>query len=181
MGKLKDKLARVKRQIAEPKVKEEVDPINTFALEIGFEYEKQLGEYLDQPTLRYFTRMGEIGIKPRTFQVLLRAANIAVKYGVDAQTYVRAQFWFFNKWFDRHPKLHEIASTKSQKNSTWRLLEYLKIMPKRNVDPEKLDRINQERLEQLVTVWGKTPEEIIQIFGESGVFDQEWIETKNTK
>jgi hypothetical protein len=185
MGKLKDKLARVKKQFTEgTKPSPPMDPEVKLALEIGFAYERILGEYSHQPALRYFVRLGEQGIKPITMAQLKKSAVIADKHKVDAETYVRAQFYWFHTWFKRAPKIRELCGMSGKNNAVWRLTNYLKkegkkvyskAMPSQQISREELDKINRQRLEQLSESWNKSHEEIITLFAESGVFDQSWL------
>lgn len=190
MGKLRAGLARVKKQLAEGTAPAPpMDPEIKMALEIGFAFEKALGDYVHRPALRYFTNLGTEGIKPITLGHLRNAAKIALLNKVDAETHVQSQFYWMDKWFRRAPKIRELGSaTKGGHNATWRLLEFLKlhvddrrkvsskVMPGKAVTPEKLDKINQQRLKQLAESWEKSPTEILEIFAPSGVFDQSWLE-----
>jgi len=192
MGKTQDRLAKVKQQMASRKGKPAVvvDPQVKSALKLAFVYERVLGEYWHNKTLRFFTRLSEVGIKPTTLGQLKKAAVLAEQLEVDHETYVRAQFYWFHKWFRRRPKIMEMCSTSTGRhNAVWRVREYLKVqggsvhskeMPRETVPFEKLDKINGKRLEQLVQAWGKSPTEIIQIFAHSGVFDQRWLEKNET-
>lgn len=183
--KLKEKMAKAKKVMAEEtKPSPELDPETKLALEIGFAYERILGEYQHQPALRFFTKIGEQGIKPTTMAHLKKAAQIAKEHSVDAETYVRSQFYWFHKWYRHAPKIREMISTKTKCCAVWRLTEYLKVegkkvfsraMPSEQVSREKLDKINQLRLEQMANSWDKSHEEIIQLFAASGVFDLSWL------
>ena len=190
MGKLKDGMARVKKQLSSgptepaPKMAKEIKN----ALELGFTYERVLGEYTHRPALRFFTSIGTEGIKPRTLGALKKAAAIAVSLEVDWETYVRSQFYWFHKWFRRPPRIREMISTSTtaKNNAVWRLREYLKVtkdnqvysksIPSSKVCKDQLDKINNQRLDQLADAWEKSHEEIIQIFASSGIFDQHWLE-----
>jgi len=188
MSKLRDKMARVKSQLAskqEP-VSVNLDPKTTKAMAIGFAYEKILGEYLHQPTLKYFTKIGERGITPRTMALLRKAATIAEKHNIDPETYVRAQFFWFHQWFRRPPKINNLCGTEGKFPATRRVSEYLKLHKGKQVysfelpalhemDAEKLDRINRQRLKQLAETWDKPHNEILRIFAPAGVFDAEWL------
>jgi hypothetical protein len=182
---LKEKMAAVKKQIAEKKDPPPIDKKAAMAVSLGFSYEKVLGEYTHRPTLKYFKRIGEEGIHPRTMGYLRKAASIAESHGVDVETFVRAQFYWFHTWFRRPPKIWEMCSVNGKFPATRRVVEYLKLkndkrvfsssLPSKKIDSEKLDKINRERLEQLSKTWGKSHTEILMMFGPAGVFDVEWL------
>ena len=71
------------------------------------EYSQQLRDYTGNRYLSWH-KGGQLSKQAHT--TLLRAATFAEELGVDYSTYVRAQFWVFDDWFRRPPKLHELAS-----------------------------------------------------------------------
>jgi hypothetical protein len=185
MGKMRDKMAAVKKQLHDKQPQVKIDPKVALAMSLGFAYEKVLGEYIHQPSLRFFKKIGTDGITPQTMGFLCKAASIAEHHEVDVETYVRAQFYWFHQWFRRPPKVRELCSVKGKFPATRRLTEYLKLtrdkrvfsveLPSGKLGHEELDRINRERLEELVETWGKTHTEILEMFAPAGVFDVEWL------
>jgi hypothetical protein len=186
MGKMRDRMAKVKKQLGSDVPAVEVDPEASRALSLGFAYEKVLGEYLHRPALRFFTQIGDYGITPQTMGFLKKAVAIAEDHKVDHETYVRSQFYWFHKWFKRNPKVREMCSVNGKFPAALRLTEFLKLtrdtrvssvqLPSERIPVEKLDRINEERVEQLMEVWGNSRDDTIKLFGPTGVFDPEWLE-----
>jgi hypothetical protein len=161
-------------------------PMNTEkakAMNMGYAFEAELGYYLHKPTLQYFSKLGANGFTKSTLTMLSRAVTLAEKYNVDYQTYMKAQFYWFHKWFRRPPRLFEITGGKGKYPAERRLREYIElkpseevssmVMPTTGIEKETLDKINEKRLEQLSEIWDKTEEEVLRLFSE--VFDPAWL------
>ena len=111
---------------------------------------------------------------------------------MDYPTYVRAQFYWFDLWFHRAPKIYELAGQRGKFPASLRLTQYLELnrlgkigkdisspnMPKKHnqvLDPQILDKINRQRLNQLCSVYQLTEEQCLEQFAPAGLFDLEWL------
>lgn len=191
---MKDRMAAVKKQLTDKrkngkKPKPQPCPTEQQALALGFAYERALGEYLRKPALRYFTRIGDRGIDPRTMTALRKALAISKEHDVDFETYVRAQFYWFHKWFRRAPKIFELCGANGRFSARKRLTEYLKLtgsprvssteLPPIETAPEVLDKINEKRVQQIQRIYGCSRQEILNVFGPEGVFDVGWLKRQS--
>lgn len=84
-------------------------------------FEAHLRMYLD----RHFKKVFKTDkLSRQALTVLIRACANAEALNMDYDTYVRSQFWWFDKWFSKAPRLHEIASVHSKVNSLERARRY---------------------------------------------------------
>lgn len=158
------------------------------AVEMGYAYEAVLGEYRHCSTLHYFTNLGEDGFKNRTITFLFKAATLADTAGATYRSWVEAQFYWFHKWFHRAPKVQELSGKSGRFPAERRYRDYVKlaergkaepptsvVLPKEWASRDNIDKINEERLQQLCSAWGRTEEEIMEQFALSGIFDKTWL------
>lgn len=169
-----------------------VDPMSerqVKAVEMGYAYEEALGRYRHRPTLQYF-KLGEDGFRSRTITFLYKAAVMADKAAAEYTDWVESQFYWFHKWFRRPPRIQELSGQSGKFPAPKRYLEYAKLalagkakaptsdkMPTEPIARDVLDKINQERLQQLCSAWGYSETEIMIHFGKSGIFDAAWLKT----
>ncbi len=161
------------------------------AIEMGFAYEEMLGKYRHRPALSYF-KLGEEGFKNRTITFLFKAANLADEAGTTYAAWVESQFYWFHKWFKRPPKVQELSGQSGKHPAPRRFTDWVRLksngkagFPTSDILPKELewtwgdrdtvDRINQDRLNDLCSAWGRTPEEIMTQFALSGIFDAVWL------
>lgn len=159
--------------------------------EMGYAYEAMLGLYLHRPALKYFVRDKKSAKVTTTF--FLKAAKLADQLRVDYAVYVRAQFYWFDMWFHRSPRVFELSGESGRFPASRRVTEYQKlkregkvnkdisspVMPKKpadNIDLEVLDKINRQRLNQLCDVHGLTEGECLDTYGPAGLFDLRWLD-----
>lgn len=155
---------------------------------MAYVYEEMLGIYLHKPTLKYIK--GKVDPNHRSYGHFARAVDIAQDCGADFCDYVQAQFYWFDKWFNRAPKPWELAGVKTKFPAPNRYREYLKLRASQHVpthvksvarrakiDPKKLDKINESRLAELQRNWGISEEEAFIRFARPGVgyFDVAWL------
>jgi len=153
-----------------------------------YAYEDMLGTYWHKPALRIIK--GRIEDHPRGYQALVEATWIADRLGVEYPIFIQAQFYWFDKWFNRAVRLRELCSVGSKFPAEMRVREYLKLqqvqkLPVRvqcisrtiKVDLNQIDKINQARLEELCRVWKLSEEEVLRRFARPGVgyFDLGWL------
>jgi hypothetical protein len=160
------------------------------ANEMAQVYEKALGIYKNKPALRYLK--GFVRQDTTSFKTWLRAATFAEELEVDYPTYITAQFYYIDKWYSRAPKVHEIASFKSNNNAKHRVMLYV---AERTHDRYVVGPVDGRRSESVVVDTGasernlrdlarnfkKSEEEILRVFGKPGVreiyFDYNWLQS----
>lgn len=192
---LEAKIAKAKQVLAAKKTGKKLEDPKIFseehseALQMAFAYETALGDYLHKKALTFFRKLYTKGLDKRTLTYMNKAVRIAKKHEVDYATYVKSQFYWFDRWFKRYPKVFEICSTKSKFPAEVRLVEYLKlkqvnqvpsevsspVLPSEKLSSEKIDKINQSRFNELLNAWGMSKEETFKTFALSGVFDPCWL------
>ena len=204
MTKLQQKMAAAKAQVTKKKNGTKLEGFSDEkrrALSMAFAYEEVLGDYLHKPSLTYFTNLRKGG----SLSYLSRAAVMAEEFGITYQEFIQAHFYWTTRWFNRQPHLRELCSegkeftiTKSNgKKETktpkyparWRVAEYLKlkegglleewkksvVIPSKKIDLEIVDRINRNRVEQLMKTWDMSEEDVFAQFALSGFFDTPWM------
>lgn len=160
-------------------------------ISMGYAYEEMLGRYLHKPTIRYFSKEISGAQYARTNITFFKAVLLADKHCVEYPIYVRSQFYWFDLWFHRAPKVYELAGQSGKFPAEKRLLEYLEleklgkinksissvvIPTKKNVmTKEILDKVNRSRLDQLCKVYHLTEAEALAQFAPVGLFDLEWL------
>lgn len=76
------------------------------AYHVAVAYEHCLGAYRGRRAMKYLR--GDVTPKTPNYGSWEAAAQCADSLGIDYLTYVRAQFWFFEKWFSRAAKPFEL-------------------------------------------------------------------------
>jgi hypothetical protein len=156
---------------------------------MAYAYEEALGHYLHRPALRYIKTTDPK--KNRAFVYFQKAAVIADRLDMDYEDYIQAQFYWFDQWFRRHPKVYELASLRSKFPAIDRAIAYQRLIrdedhPRRKVQSlsrrviasdDQLDKINTERLNRLISSWQLTEEEVLLRFSAAdvGYFDVQWL------
>jgi hypothetical protein len=176
------------KRIAMGLEKRENDETSLKVREMIFTYETILGEYCYEPTLK-FTK-GTISPEHRSFGQFKRAALIADQLEVSYEVFVRAQFYWFNKWFNRFPKPYELSGLKSKFPTPKRVKEYVKMVNNGSIsgivtgvgtrfqlDENEIDKYNEKMFNQLMQAWSLTEEEVMLRFARTGVgyFDYNWL------
>lgn len=79
-------------------------------------------------------------LKPgdRMWAHALKAAQQAEEIGVDYDTYVRAQFYWFDQWFLKAPRFWEITSLKGRYNAVERVRAYQREVAAGKLDPKRV-------------------------------------------
>jgi hypothetical protein len=167
-----------------------VDPEDQKAKEMGYAYEQMMSKYFHNPSLRYFKSLSNGLVQPCVKSFLSKAVFLAEQANVSYDVYVKAQFYWFDKWFRRHPKINELCSIGGKRSSIWRIQEFLKIEDYNNIevssvsirtvtmsyiDDKTLDKINRSRLNQVCKAYNLTEEEAFSRFAPTGLFDLEWL------
>jgi hypothetical protein len=159
-----------------------------------YAYEDMLKSYTHSPFLRFFKASWSNGTHVRVQSFLLKAATLADQYEVEYFTFVKAQFYWFDKWFRRAPYVYELSGQSGKFPASKRLVEYLAldragkinneisspVVPqrKRAVDPNKLDKANLKTLNDLCKAYRLTEEEALTKFAPAGLFDLEWLKKR---
>jgi len=161
--------------------------------EMAYTYETALGEYLHRPTLRFVK--GAISTEYKSFEQFKRAALIADQLGCGYEVYVKAQFYWFDQWFKRAPKPYELSGLKTKFPAPERVREYMKLLnagqvrevirhiSKRvKIDEKELMKANDQKLQQLMSAWHSSEEQILLKFARPGVayFDHAWLKKNRT-
>lgn len=161
-------------------------------------YGAVLAEYRGEPTRHDYAPTPP---NARMFPVWLRAADLADALGVDYETFVKAQFYWFDRWFHgRRPLPYQLSTSKGAYSAVQRITLYQdavrrgKVSPDRTVrgpdmqpvkaSPERLWELSQRTLESLMKNWGKSEEEILRVFARdicaSDFFDLDWLRHNQT-
>jgi len=135
------------------------------------------------------------------YTCFLRAAELADELGVSCETFVRAQFFWFDRWFLREPRIWElIGVTPSRFNAIERVRAYQAEIAAGAVDPEApivgqtraapevslavRYAFSERTLKRLMTVHQKSEEEILRIFAKGdqaqAYFDTKWLRQNKT-
>ena len=191
-AKKTSKLAEKKaRALAAIKAKKQGDPEHAKALAMARAFEAQVQVYKHQPHLKLFQTLST-----QMRSKMLAACRIADAAGVDYETYVKAQFYCFDKWFSRCPKPHEISTEKSKE----RLQIYTadvnqgavpadretvgREMPLPVIPREVKDAQAERTLRTMMRQWGATEEEILRQFATGptkySYFDRDWLSRNTT-
>ena len=109
------------------------DSMRAYGLAVA--YERALATYTNQPGLRYLK--GRVAPGEPNWGNWLRAAQVADDMGVDYDTFVRAQFWAFDRWYSRAPKPQELGSTRSEQNAGERVRQFFEAAERGEVDVER--------------------------------------------
>ena len=156
--------------------------------DFGQLYESLLCDYL-QRLIISSVRISKIP-SPRVSAIVKKAINIAKEKNVDHETFLKAQFYWFDKKFKRAPKLWEAVSFWCKTTPQQRVDEFLKIKQINSKSAEKIvacfhpapkstweeiDKYNKKTLEQLKKVWNLSEEEVICAFYADDIFDSSWL------
>lgn len=156
---------------------------------MAYAYEEALAAYCHAPGLKYLKGSSVTSVKG-AYQKFKLAAEVADQCKADYTSFVQAQFYWFDKWFKRAPKVWELSGKSTKFPAPNRYLEYLKIKSSQHVpekvqsvsrraqiSPQKLDKINEMRLAELQRSWGIDEEEVFIRFARPGIgyFDAAWL------
>lgn len=168
------------------------------AYAIALAYEEQLCHYTAKPYLRVIKGIPKTSDKG--FNTWLRAALQADELGVSYAFYVKAQFYWFDKWFSKAPKPHELASYKTKINAKERVRLYEVEVSKGQTNPKRkiLSKVrtspsisrsirfsySERTLSTLMKNYGATEEDIFRTFAKgaqaSVYFDKAWLKQNET-
>jgi hypothetical protein len=127
--------------------------------------------------------------KHKIFQrVIQNAENLNISF----DTYMKAQFFYFDKWFSRPPKVQEIASYKSKNNALERAKTFLseqesvsvravvgKVIPQPKVPQNKRFELSKRTLQSIMKNYEASEEEVLARFARGSTafsyFDKEWL------
>ena len=158
--------------------------------EMALTYEKALSNYVRNPTLKYLK--GLVKRDTREYGIWLKCVENAKELGVDYETYIRAQFYYFDKWRQCPPKAQECCSRKSERNSIYRVVAYLSEEPNNKstvLGPTKSyfvpDRVKAEdsswQMRAMMQNFKTDEKGVFLHFGKQSVlyFDKEWLKNNN--
>ena len=98
-------------------------------------YEDALGVYQNNPTLKYLK--GWIQRDSKNFSTWLRAALLAEQLDMSYDLFVKAQFYWYDKWFSKSPRPFEIASYKTKVNALERAKNFISEAAKGKINLDK--------------------------------------------
>lgn len=103
---------------------------------VALAYEKLLGLYKHNPTLKYLKC--QVGPEQPAYGIWLRAAKLADEIGLDYVTFVKAQFYFMDQWYSRAPKPQEVASYKGEYSAQKRAETFVREIRDGGISPKKV-------------------------------------------
>lgn len=155
---------------------------------MAYAYEEAFGNYVHRPGLR-FIKNGRLDPENVTSTYFEQAAKMADSIGADYDEYVKAQFYWIHRWFGRPCKPHELRGRggKFPAIRRWREFKKLEDGPDvsssvthiASISKEELDKINKDRLEQLMKLWGMDVAECLITFVPEGIFDEQWLSSNS--
>ncbi len=153
-------------------------------------FEGYVRVYKNKPFLKVFKDT----LSPSSKRTLKKACEIAESLKIDYDTYVRAQFWWFDKCFSIAPKLHQLASggkTCTPKVRAEQYLEHIekfsvankgqivsKAVPAPKQDKSVKHEMCEANLNRMMQTYNKTEAEIYAAFNGKSLelfFDGEWL------
>lgn len=162
---------------------EEVDPRTK---EFMLVYEKELSSYRRRPIKIFRFRFANLHPSYIHYK---RAVELADLCNCDFKTYIKTQFYFFDKWFARHPRPHELYGQKkfptSERIEVYKAnhpAEVKNVAIEQPINMEELNRLSNQILQDLMKEYHASDMQIIQMFGapEVGVFDYRWVKQNPT-
>ena len=161
---------------------------------IALVYEHYLGIYTNNKTLKYLKE--SVTKKEPMYKTWLRAAKQADDLNVSYNFYMKAQFFYFDKWYSRCPKPYEIASYKSKNNANERV-RLFELENNKNKNYEVIGKVRRAKISkqaifaqssrQLIVLmrnYDKSEREILKKFGRKSqakyYFDYEWLKQNRT-
>jgi hypothetical protein len=186
-AKLQAARDKARAPVKAPPISEEEQSV----LGMCFAYEDTLKKYNHAITVGYTRFYTGVKDKPRLRSIMLNSANIAKKNNVSFEEFVKAQFYWIHKWFNRAAKIYELNGVSGKFPAEWRLQEYIKlnsegklnnqstsspvVFRESDIDPKLIDKINKERLTQLRELYNLSEEECFFQFVPAGMFDLGWL------
>lgn len=195
----KEKLELAKKRAKElaaqqkPRTNPEVDQEFINAQNMAVAYEKALGEYKNHKTLNFLKSLTVTEAKQhRNYNIFVRAVKFADELNVDYTTYVKAQFYYFDKHFNKAPKVRHIASYKTKVPAKERVRLFLKeknsLKEKKVVGPvirapkipdSVKDRYSDKQLKEFMKNYSLTEKEVFIRFAKGSnaylYFDRGWL------
>ncbi len=156
------------------------------------EYRKMLGSYYHKPEKHNKIHFNSITKKHRGYKQYLKASKLAEKRDINYETYLTAQFYWFDKWFNRAPRSYEISGGSGIFPAALRVEKYLDLFPNKDnptiksvaipvkMSAESLDEVNNKTLRSLKQVWNMNEAEIYVNFavGVESAFNFSWLKSR---
>jgi len=151
-----------------------------------------------QESLRAYVKNNYLKVKltRSSTTVLLKACELSESLNVSYETFVKAQFWAFDKWWGAAPKLHQIITTKGDYSAIKRVGLYQQAVsagehnPKRNLTNRVIPapkiplevtlHKSDQQFAQFIKNWNLTPKEVFLHFAATPseallYFDKKWL------
>jgi hypothetical protein len=206
-SKLQDKAAKVKAMLAarrrgevtklDPKEQRDRARAHSMAQCYGAQLAELRGDENDRSNYaRKVLKAGEKG-----YADFLRASDLADALKVDYETFIRAQFYWFQAWFNgKRPLPYQLSTKGGDYSAAQRVTLYQdaiaqgKINPTRailgpDMRPAKATRkqhheLSSRALQSLMEGWDSTEEEVLRVFARdecaADFFDLEWLSQNKT-
>jgi len=158
---------------------------NEDVLNMAYIYDETLRRYLNLPFTSRFPNLVSKGFQRNTKTLLEKAVAAAKELKADFKDYISAQFYWFDKWFKRYPKLFEICPTGGKFDAKVRFMAWkelslntghlntFSVVEEISVPYTELDTINRKRLNELTKSWNMPELEVLDKF--ACVFDTRWL------
>ena len=155
------------------------------ATKMMYIYDELLSEYLRKPSKSLASS------KTTLFHFFVKAAGLADSVQIDYYTFIKAQFYFMDKWFNKYPKVFQLVTTKGKCPAEWRAREYLKINIEEyekkirsvsiphEISNSVIDKANLKLLNQLKTLHSTDEKEVLLQFADDYIFDYSWLRKRS--
>jgi hypothetical protein len=127
--------ARKARELIKNKIKPDADAADAHRMFAIFQ--EALRAYHSNDFLNAGGRTKEGKLPLGTVSAFRRACQLAKELGVDFETYVRAQFWAFDKWYGTAPQIRQMFSESGENSAVGRVKQYLKTVRQGEHNPDK--------------------------------------------
>ena len=173
----------------------EIDHDHEEVLRMAAVYEQALVDYGGSAKGSAYRSFGHVYRKTgNAYRTIARACKFAKELGVEPETYIRAQFHYFDKNFKKAPKIYHLASHQTKVPAKARVEEYIasKAAPKTIVGPvikaptipaTVKDRHSERQLKMFMRNYDLTEADVFRKFAQGRdaylYFDRNWL-LKNT-
>lgn len=173
------------------------DIIYEKAYKMALTYEDILGIYLKKPALKYIKSKVDF---EKNIAVWKRVVSVCEQVTYDYETYVKSQFWVYEKLYCKAPKPYELALVNSKYPSIDKYNNYMKALVNNQVGAatnivtrvrknpivpkeEKFAQCNYS-LKQLMKNYNTSEEEVLKAFAKGSqaalYFDLDWLNQNPT-
>ena len=188
----KDKRAAAKALIGRNDKQDDADSEETECQRMLLIYDAILRLY----NKKHFVTVAHKGMSTPMRSKMRVAVSMATDLGVSFETFVKAQFYCFDKWYSRNPKPHEICTPKAPGRVETYLREVdsgvtskdrtvtSKVMAAPKISKDVKFASSERQLRTLMKNWNLSEEDVFRKFA-TGLyvfqyFDREWLRQNAT-